>query len=338
MRAKRHGFRFLLIFMLMTLVLAGCGKTENSALDPAGPMAEEQFFLINLSTGIMVFVMAVVFGIFFYVLFRFRERPGQTEIPKQVEGSLKLEILWTVIPVTLLAILAVPTVSTTLSQGTMPAKGEALEVNVTAYQYWWAFEYPEQGFVTGQEMHIPVGEKVHLKLKSEDVIHSFWVPRLSGKLDLNPGKTNEMVIQADKPGVYRGKCAELCGESHALMNFKVIAHEREDFDRWVEQMKNPDSKPKTATAEKGAELFAQSCIGCHAIEGGDFQQGGDSAPNLTGYGNRTEIAGFLEYTEENMKRWLKDPEKVKPGSLMPGFGNMSDDQLDALTEYLMNLK
>lgn len=339
MRAKRSGFRFLLLFVLSTLLLAGCGKTENSTLDPAGPMAEELLFLINLSTGIMLLVMVVVFGIFFYVLFRYRERPGDTHIPEQVEGSVKLEVLWTVIPVLLLTCLAIPTVSTTLSQAKMPEDGEGLKVNVTAYQYWWAFEYPEEGIVTGQELHIPVGQKVHLTMTSEDVIHSFWVPRLAGKTDLNPGKTTEMMIEASEPGIYRGKCAELCGESHALMNFKVIAHEQEEFDKWLAQMKEPDSKPKTATAEEGAELFAQSCLSCHAIAGADFEQeSGATAPDLTAFGTRTEIAGILEYNEENLKKWIKDPEKIKPGVNMPGFGHFSEQQLNALTEYLMNLK
>ncbi len=109
-------------------------------------------------------------------------------------------------------------------------------------------------------------------MTSEDVIHSFWVPRIRGKMDLNPGKTTEMTIEANEPGISRGKCAELCGESHALMNFKVMAHRQEVFDKWLAQMKEPDSKPKTATAEEGEELFAQSCLGCHANAGADFKK------------------------------------------------------------------
>ncbi len=334
-KKKSFGYLFLTTFFVL---LTGCNQGELSVLDPKGPVAREQLFLINLSSGIMFFVLAVVSIIFIYVVIRYRERPGDQGLPKQNDGSTWLEVVWTVIPIILLIILAVPTVKMTISQGKMPEKGTALEVDVTAYQYWWEFKYPEYGFVTGQEMHIPVGKKVHLKMTSKDVIHALWVPELAGKMDTNPGKITEMVIQADKPGTYKGKCTELCGASHALMDFKVIAHEQDDFDKWVAKMKNPDSRAKNDIEKRGAEVLAQNCLGCHALEGGGFATKGDTAPDLTNYGLRTQIAGILDNNRENMARWLKNPQKLKPGNRMPSFEHLSDQDIAYLSEYLLNLK
>lgn len=249
-----------------------------------------------------------------------------------------IEVLWTAIPVILLIILAIPTVSTTFSLAKEPPEEDSIRVKVTAYQYWWMFEYPDLGIRTSQELHIPVGKKVFLELESKDVIHSFWVPNLGGKTDAIPGKTNTMTLDAKEPGVYEGRCAELCGAGHALMNFRVIAEEQEDFDKWVASIKNPKSQPVNALAKEGQEVFSQNCMGCHAIEGADMKVKGDKAPDLTGFGNRTTIAGFLPNDKESLVRWLEDPQSLKPGTEMPAYNHLDDKKMDALVEYLTNLK
>jgi cytochrome c oxidase subunit 2 len=175
-------------------------------------------------------------------------------------------------------------------------------------------------------------------MKSHDVIHAFWVPSLGGKQDLNPGRQDRIVLQADKPGVYEGKCAELCGASHALMNFRVIAHKPDDFDRWIASQRKPDSTPKTVQAREGRRLFNQNCIGCHAVRGGGFKVEGRTGPELTAFSERTRIAGILPNNEKNLKDWLRNPQGFKPGNRMPAFDHLTEKQLDALSVYLESLK
>ena len=174
--------------------------------------------------------------------------------------------------------------------------------------------------------------------KSNDVIHSFWVPSISGKMDVNPENTNTMYIEAYEEGVYWGKCAELCGPSHSLMDFKVIVVSKEEYEKWVADMQNydPEVEPESAVAQEGAELFEQNnCMGCHAIGSSPIEVG----PNLTNFGNRTKIAGYLEPTKENLVDWLKDPETLKPGNLMTGkYPELNDDEAEKIAEYLLQMK
>lgn len=322
-------------------LLAGCVSRNNmSALDPQGPVGKTQLNLIYLSTAIMAFVVIVVAVIYIYVVTRYRERPGDEKkgIPEQISGSKKLEILWTVIPVILLVILAVPTITTTFRLEEKPDPAETIRVNVTGYQYWWAFKYPDLRVTTANEVHIPTGKKVEFNMTSQDVVHAFWVPSLGGKLDLNPGRNTRLVLQADRPGVYEGKCTELCGASHALMNFRVIAHRPADFDRWVASRQKPDSTAKTAEAREGKRLVGQNCIGCHAVRGAGFQVEGTTAPELTGFSQRTRVAGIMENNRKNVTDWLKNPQGLKPGNRMPAFDHLSEKQLRAIVKYLEDLK
>lgn len=334
----KNAWRLLPLLAVVMLALTGCTPDPYlSALDPKGPVAAQQLSLIKLSIYIMIGVFAVVMIIYVYVLLRYRKRPGQTGIPEQIEGNHKLEIIWTVIPLILLAILAVPTVSLTFDLAEKHPPEEALQVKVVAHQFWWEFEYTDLGVSTGQDLYIPTGQKVQFELESNDVIHSFWVPALGGKTDNNPGMTNNMWLQADQPGVYKGKCAELCGPSHALMDFKVIAVEPAQFEDWIAKMKEPQQT--TAQVQDGAELFQANCISCHAIEGTKGLKVPDIAPNLTDFGNREVLASFLEKTDENLAQWIKNPQSLKPGNLMPAFeGKLDDQQVASLVEYLNSLK
>ena len=343
-------WRIVSLFSVMTLFLTGCGKPFLSVLQPVGEVADMQKSLILLSSAIMILVVLVVTIIFVYVVVKFRQRKGDEEIiPKQVEGSHKLEITWTVIPILLLLILAVPTVSYTFYFADVTEMdkddSDALVVNVTAHLYWWEFEYPEYGVVTSQDLYVPTDENIYFNLEASQVKHSFWIPSAGGKMDTNTENTNRFWLNFDSERVgqaenlFHGKCAELCGPSHALMDFKVRTMDRDEFDQWIEDMQGTEHAAEdTELAQAGEEIFAQSCIACHAI-GADPQADANVGPNLTNFGDRTKIAGILDHTPEQLERWIKDPEEIKPGNLMTGkYGDLDQEEVDALVEYLMSLK
>lgn len=340
--------RLLPLFAGLVLLLSACGRADLSAINPQGPVAEDQFDLMKLAIMIMALVVIVVFAICFYVIIRFRRKAGDNGIPKQVEGNHKLEVIWTVIPIILLIILAVPTVKYVFAFAEDYSKDkEAIKINVTSHQYWWEFEYPELGIRTAQDLVIPTGKKIAVTLKSADVLHSFWVPSLAGKMDTNlPGPENQninkMFFEAPNEDVYRGKCAELCGQSHAYMDFKVKSVSNATFEAWAAEMK---AEPKAFTGDADvAETFKTSCLACHAIDNSPAM-----GPNLKGIGSREAIAGILlnrdnasepldqGKIEEHLRQWIKDPEEEKPGNLMPKV-ELTDKELDQIVDYLANYK
>lgn len=338
----------------MTLILSGCGEPFLSTLRPAGEVAKEQFDLMMLSAAIMVGVIIVVTLIFVIVVVRFRRKDNR--IPKQVEGSHKLEIIWTVIPIILLLILAVPTVASTfkfadvseMDKKNEEGKTDVLVVNVRASLYWWEFEYPNQEIITSQDLVVPTGQKVYFNLKASDVKHSFWIPAVGGKMDTNTDNVNRFYLEFDNQkaneagNLFYGKCAELCGPSHALMDFKVKAITPEEFDQWVADMKavKEPEKAETPLAQQGQEIFNNSCIGCHAVTpASGAPEAARLGPNLTNFGERSRVAGVLDHTEENLKAWIDDPDTYKPGNKMTNaYNKLTAEELDALAEYLMNLK
>jgi cytochrome c oxidase subunit II len=346
-------WRLFSLLAALPVFLSGCGQEELSTLLPAGQVAKDQFNLLLLSSGIMLLVILVVVIIYVIALVRFRRsKLGEDHMPEQVEGSSTLELVWTVIPILLVLLLAVPTVYYTYKLGDVTAMGavddegnaENLVVDVTAHLYWWEFEYPELGIVTSQELVVPMDEKVYFNLLAADVKHSFWIPAVGGKLDNNVENVNKfyLIFEEDSSkldeGVYFGKCAELCGPSHALMDFKVKTMPRAEFDDWVAAMQSTikdkdEAGSDTAAASEGEELFAASCIACHAVTA----DGKSQAPNLTAFGDRNRVAGFMDHTEEALKEWIKDPEKQKPGNTMPAFDHLSEAELDAIAGYLMGL-
>jgi cytochrome c oxidase subunit 2 len=355
MKKRLTKLRLVAIFAMLTLVLAGCGEPFLSTLQPAGEVADMQYSLMVLSTIIMVIVIAVVTVIFIYVVLKFRQRKGEeNKIPEQVEGSHKLEIIWTVIPILLLLVLAVPVVSATFELADVTPMDkedrkpeDAVVVNVRANLYWWEFEYPDFGVVTSQDLVVPSDERVYFNLVASDVKHSFWVPSAGGKMDTNTENTNQFWLnfdskRAEEAGEYfYGKCAELCGPSHALMDFKVETKSREQFDQWLEEMKNAKAVADSDLAKEGEQLFQEkSCIGCHAVTPADERpEEARTAPNLANFGERSRVAGILPHNEENIREWLRDPEQYKPGNKMTKtYPELNDEELDALTEYLSGLK
>ncbi|MFC5699715.1 cytochrome c oxidase subunit II [Cohnella faecalis] len=339
--------RLLPVLAGLMLLLSGCGRADLSTLNPQGPVAEKQFDLMKLSIGIMALVVVVVFAICIYVLIRFRRRAGDKTIPKQVEGNHTLEIIWTVIPLVLLVILGVPTIQTVFGLAKDYSKdANAVQVKVTAHLYWWEFEYPQYGIKTAQELVVPTGKKIQYELVSADVKHSFWIPAIGGKMDTNPGLTNKMFLEFPNEGVFRGKCAELCGPSHAYMDFKAKAVSQASFDKWVAAMKAP---AVTAADKDIAATFEAKCLTCHAVG----EQGQSGAPNLTGVGGRQTIAGILynsdvvsdpqeedKTVEQNLKDWITDPQKIKPGNQMPSaaVNELTQEQIDGIAKYLAGYK
>lgn len=347
-------WRLFSLLAVMTVFLSACGEEYISTLTPAGPVGKEQMNILILATVIMSFVVIVVSVIYLLAFAKFRRsKVGENFMPKQVEGSHTLEVIWTVIPIILLLILAVPTLTATYKFADVAAMDEvdeegnktALTVNVAAKLYWWEFEYPDLGIVTGQELVVPTGEKVYFNLIASDVKHSFWIPAVGGKMDTNVENVNKFYLQFDKEstdlkdGVFYGKCAELCGPSHALMDFKVKTLERDAFDAWVASMKATEGNTADAnSSDVGEAAFANSCLGCHAISGvGTASVVPLSGPNLATYGDRNRVAGILEHDVENTAAWIMDTQKYKPGNTMPS-NLVSEEEAQAIAEYLMTLK
>lgn len=319
---------------LLAAVMAACtNENPYNSLRPAGPVAEKQDGLFVLVFWIAVVVFILVEGALLYALFRYRRRSA-SDTPTQLHGNTRLEVIWTIIPALILAGIAVPTVGTIFDLAEAPP--DSMRIEVTGHQFWWEISYPDLGVVTANEAHIPTGEQVVFELTSDDVIHSWWVPRLAGKMDLVPGRTNEMNLAAEEPGTYRGQCAEFCGLGHAQMRFRVIAHEPADFDAWVEQQRAEAAAIPPAEIE---QIVTGTCMSCHQIAGLESpvtpQQ---PAPDLTHFGDRQTIAaGMLPNTPEELARWLRDPPAVKPGSKMPDY-DLTEPQIEAMVEYLESLE
>lgn len=322
------------------LVVSGCGwfDAPASMLDPAGPVAASELTLINSSLVVMVCIFLVVAGALVVALIRFRQRAGSDRrLPPPIEGDTRLELLWTVVPAVLIALLAVGTVRSTFVLGAYLPARQALHVDVTGHQFWWDFNYRELGLDTANQLHIPVGQRVELVLRSADVMHAFWVPRLGGKTTLVPGRTNYLWIEASQPGTYVGQCAEFCGRGHADMRLVVVAEAAAKFQQWINRQRAPQSPPTSALARQGMQLFqARGCSSCHTIAGTGFA--GPVGPNLTHLMQRTAIAGnLLPNTPANLAAWLKDPPAVKPGALMPNL-HLSGGDIRALVAYLRSLR
>lgn len=306
-------------------------------LKPEGPQAIEADRLWDVTFAIAVIVFFVVEGALVFILFKFKEGKRAGE-PKQVHGHTRFELLWTMIPVLILTGIAFMTVPVIFQQAREP--DNALKVEVIGHQWWWEYRY-ENGVVTANELHIPVNRPVYLELKSVDVIHSYWIPKLAGKQDVVPGRVNTMIIEATEPGEYLGQCAEYCGLSHANMLASAIAHEPADFDAWLDDQMQ-DAVSASGLAAEGEDLFlngtfaeGQQCIACHTVGGTDAL--GVIGPDLTHFADRSRFAGAMfERDDENLTAWLDDPPGRKPGSLMPDL-DLTEEQVEALVAYLQSL-
>ena len=313
-----------------TLFLAACAG-EQSSLDPAGPAAESIHRLgIYMYVGATVVTLLVV-GLMLAPLLHKGERAPNRKL-----------FLWgggVILPCVTLAMLLPLTFMTGGSMRATPPEG-AVRIEVTGHMFWWDVVYvqPDGARVrTANEMRIPVGEPVEIILKAEDVIHSFWVPSLAGKVDMIPGRTNRMTLQADKAGVYRGQCAEYCGLQHALMAFYVIATPRTDFDAWLAALIPPRPEPATAELIAGRELYTRiGCATCHEVRG---VSDGRIGPDLTDVGSRRSIgAGALPGGLGSIAGWIASTQHLKPGANMPSYDQLSGPELRAIAAYMDSLK
>ena len=335
----------LLLLSLLLLLLSCTPSHPQSTFDTRGPVARMQLDLFIIIFWAAVAVFIIVEGILLYAVIRFRRRPGQG-LPKQVHGNRPLEIFWTILPAIVLVAIAVPTIDTIFDTANPPSPNP-LNVTVVGHQWWWEFQYPDLNVVTANELVIPVGKVVDLSLTSNDVIHSFWVPKLAGKTDAIPNNVNKMWIQADEADTYLGQCAEFCGIAHALMRFRVIALPQDEFDSWVaDYQKAATIEPSPGQEAEGATLFtAKGCVACHTSDGPPaFDQIG---PNLTLFGRRTTLgAGIMEQNSTNLTHWLLNPDAMKPGNRMaqqaPYYQTpeaaLTQEEIEALSAYLLNLK
>ena len=346
--APKSWARRVALLGAVALLLGACASASSQdPLNPAGPFARQPDELWNLTFWIAVVIFFLVEGAIVYALVRFRHRPGRRAA--QFHGNTRLEVVLTAVPALILAGLAVPTVRTIFTLGSNPSG--AMPITVVAHQFWWEFSYPDHGFKTANEMHIPTDTTVRLRLEGAaadpvtggaEVIHSFWVPRLAGTQDIVPGHVNYLLLEAESPGEYLGQCKEYCGLSHANMRIRVVAHDPDDFERWVEEQSAPAADAELAA--EGAALFsgeagdlAQPCAACHAVDSSlDAQPA--IGPNLAHFASRETFAGAtFDNNAANLRAWLADPAAVKPGATMPDLG-LTRDQIDALVEYLQTLE
>ena len=361
-------FKLLTLTPLLLVLGAACSQGDLSTWNPAGPVANKQLELFNALVWVMAIVFVLVEGVLVYAIFRYRRRPGQPR-PAQVHGNLPLEIAWTIIPTILIMGLGIWSVIALYQIKDPPSSAEyILEVTATGHQWWWEFEYPDAGggktITTANELRVPVDTPVVVKLESDDVIHSFWIPRLAGKVDVIPTHTNRTWFMANGdeidtlPATFTGLCAEFCGTSHALMKFKVEVLEQADYDAWVANY--GDAPVLTAQAEQGKAVFAANCSSCHTATGPDnpaitngrlvgFLAGAAIAPgpNLTDLATRkTFAAGLVDLNEENLAAWINNPTDIKPGNYMArkapfyqdGTNTLSAGDVSSVIEYLLSLK
>jgi cytochrome c oxidase subunit 2 len=268
---------------------------------------------------------------------RDRKRPDDIAPAPQFHGNTKLEVTWTVIPILLVIVLFGMTVQTMAAVAQPEARADDLNVRIVGHRWWWEYDYQDLGIVTANELHIPVGRVVQVSLESVDVIHSFWVPQLSGKTDVIPGQHNTMWLKGDKVGVFTGQCAEFCGTEHALMRIIVFVDSQADYDAWVANQLRAAPQPQTEDELAGYDTVANTCVSCHSINVGEVTDNAKSGPNLTHLFSRTTFAGSTyPLNEENLRRWLEDTQELKPDSNMQI--TLLPDEIDQIIAFLTLLK
>jgi cytochrome c oxidase subunit 2 len=334
-----------------TVLLAVGGRpTQNlSIFDPASPPAESIRILFLLVVGVCAVIFVIVEGTLLYNLFRFKPKPGEsTNEPPQVYGSMPIEIAWTLAPALIVFLFILVMIRSVyevrVNPDTPPAGSKPLYVTVIGHQWWWEYGYDryegkDVGFVTANELHVPVSNDgvarpVYLTLKSVDVCHSFWVPRLAGKTDLIPGRTNQMWFQPTETGLFLGQCAEYCGTQHAHMLLRVVVHTPDDFQRWLDNEKKAVDDTRK---RPGRDTFMKlSCVNCHTVRGTPAR--GKFGPDLTHLMSRETLAsGMVENNAEVLRKWVRDPQTIKVGCLMPDM-KLSDREVDEVVAYLLTLR
>ncbi len=336
--------------LVLLLLLTGCATSPispprtPSALDPRGPaaaqLAQHWWVMLALGAAIWVLVMLLLFA----ALLRRRRGSSATDPDSSGGDTGRRWPIWggIALPLVVLAVVFSHSIYTLASVENSPGQ-PATQVRVIARRWWWQIEYPDQGITTANEIHLPVGAPVQIQLEAADVIHSFWVPELHGKMDLIPTRTNSLTLQADETGVYRGECAEFCGLQHAHMGFMVVAQGQDDFNAWLTAQQQPAPPPTDPAAVQGQQVFVSAgCVFCHRVLGLDDKNVDrsyiDLGPDLTHLNSRLTIAGAsLTRNRGNLAGWVSDAQHVKPGNLMPNM-YLNAQNLQNLLAYLETLR
>jgi cytochrome c oxidase subunit II len=337
-----------LLLVVTALIINGCGGASiQTSLNPAGPQSTR----LNHLWWFMFWVCAVVFALVMVSLVTAVIKRADATQPAQPPilalsanaEQRKRNVVLAAVAITIVVLFTFLIVSFTAGRSMTAELGHknALTIEITGHQWWWEVRYQDPSasnmFTTANEIHIPVGVPVYFDLKASDVIHSFWVPNLTGKKDLIPGKNNTIWLQADKPGVYRGQCAEYCGLQHAHMALWIVAESQDDFNTWHQNQVQTSVAPASDTQQRGQQVFLSSaCVMCHAING--TPAGSNIGPNLTHVASRNTIAAAtLANNREHLQQWIVDSQSIKPGNKMPQ-NNLSSENLNALLDYLQSLK
>lgn len=330
-----RGSIVLWVVLLLGLALGQDTRVVN-ILDPSTSYNREVGRLLVWVMAFAVLIFGVVTGALTYTVIKFRKRGNEQGEPPQFHGNDRLEILWTIIPTVIIVIIFGLTAQSMIANAKLPAG--AMTVKVTGYQFWWDYEYEGLGIRNSNELILPVGKPVIAEITSKDVIHSWWPASLVGKQDAIPGVTTRVHFTPEKEGIYYGQCAELCGASHANMRFRVIVVSQEAFDRFVQGARTYRApEPQEALARRGQGLFQQNCAGCHTVKGTAAQ--GVIGPDLSFFGNRTTVgSGLWKNTDAYLIPWIKNSPGVKPGSKMPPFAQLSDDDARAIAAYVKSLR
>jgi len=323
------------------LLLAGAFLSPTNIFAPVSTPAQSIYDLSLFVLQVTGAIFLVVFTLLTYAVVKFRKRKtADGREPAQVYGSTQLELAWTVVPVLIVVVLFLAAARVIASIQNAPKPDNAIDVTVIGHQFWWEFRYPSLKVVTANELHIPVSDPAHptptfLTLLSADTDHSFWVPRLAGKTDLIPNHPNSMWLDPHETGLFLGQCAQYCGTQHALMLIRVYVQTRDEFDRWVREQRLPAHT--SGAISEGQKIFERTaCINCHTVSG--TAADGHFGPDLTHLMSRDTIAsGAALNTPVNLRRWIQDPNTIKPGCKMPAMG-LSDSELDAVTKYMETLR
>lgn len=329
--------RLGLVAMLSLLLTACANYGPLDSLDPQGPIAEDIDGLFKMTLYIATAIFIFVQGAILVAVFAFRDRPGRKE-PKQIHGNAKLEVIWTVIPIIILAAIAVPTVERVFKYTDCSA--DAMVIDVVGHQWWFEYQYTEYDIITANTLVIPTDTEICLNMTSDDVLHNYWIPKLNGKRYLVPGQETLLLLEASEPGEYWGHCAEFCGLSHAVMRARVDAMPMADFEAWAAEQEEPaEAPPAGSLEEEGLAIFTGTeCATCHNVDGLS-PLANPIGPDLTHFASRSAFAGAVLELDEpgELERWLENPPEIKPGSFMPDL-DLTQAEIDALAAWLRSLE
>jgi cytochrome c oxidase subunit 2 len=324
---------------LISETILASAKTPN-IFSPASTPADSIYHLSLFVLAICGAIFLTVSGLLVYSIVKYRRTAADDgREPAQIYGSNQVELAWTVIPVLIVVVLFLATARVIHAVQDARFPTGTTEIVAVGHQFWWEFQYPEQGFVTANELHVPVSDvsrpaPTHITLLSADTDHSFWVPQLAGKTDLIPNRSNSMWIDPHAVGVYVGQCAQYCGTQHAKMLLRVVVEPRESFDRWVVNQRQAASQ--ATSVAYGRRVFeTRACVNCHTVSGTNAR--GTFGPDLTHLMSRETIgAGATTITPNHLQLWILNPGIFKPGALMPAM-QLPTQELDAVTAYLLTL-